>query len=264
MRSVLFRIGPVPFHSYGLMVAVGFLVGLWRAVRASGRRGINSAVVVDAALYILLGGVIGARIVYVTHEWSYYRENLAEIPKIWDAGLSFYGALVASSVVAYVYAKRKAIGFARFADLLAPSVALGYAFARIGCFLNGCCGGIPTGLPWGVRFHDPFNSSIFTPPSHPTQLYSSAASLAIFAALVWIDRKGYRDGTVFAAYLALYGGTRFLIEFLRAGPRIAIGPVHLTLAQLVSLPLFAGACLAVVLLNSRGRKTSSGSDQRRK
>jgi phosphatidylglycerol:prolipoprotein diacylglycerol transferase len=236
------------------MVAVGFLVGLWWTVRASGRKGINSAVVVDAALYILLAGVIGARIVYVTHEWSYYRENLAEIPKIWDAGLSFYGALAASAVVGYVYAKRKAIGFARFADLLAPSVAVGYAFARIGCFLNGCCSGIPTALPWGVRFHDPFNPSIVTPPSHPAQLYSSAVSLAIFAILVWIDRKGYRDGTVFATYLALYGGTRFLIEFLRAGQRIAIGPVHLTLAQLASLPLFAGAGLAVVLLNSRGRK----------
>jgi len=264
MRSVLFRIGPLPLHSYGVMVAVGFLVGLWRAVRASGRKGISSAEVVDAALYILLAGVIGARIVYVSHEWSYYRENLAEIPKIWDAGLSFYGALAASALVAYVYTKRKAIVFAGFADLLAPSVALGYAFARIGCFLNGCCGGIPTVLPWGVRFHDPFDSSIFTPPCHPTQLYSSAASLAILATLAWIDRKGYRDGTVFAAYLALYGGTRFMIEFLRVGQRIAIGPVHLTLAQLVSLPLFAGACLAVVLLNSRGRKTSSGSDQRRK
>jgi len=257
MRSILFRIGPIPFRSYGVMVAVGFLIGLWRAVRAAKRKGIEPSFVIDAALYILLTGVLGARIVYVLHEWSYYHDHLAEIPKIWDAGLSFYGALAAGVLTAYVYTRRKRVSFVRFVDLLSPSAALGYAFARIGCFLNGCCYGTPTNLPWAVVFHDPFTRTTCTPPSHPTQLYLALTSLVIFAILVWIDRKGYRDGTVFASYLALYSGTRFLIEFLRAGERISLGPPRLSLAQIVSAPLCLGAIIAITLL-IRSKKQVNG------
>ena len=255
LRSILFQLGPIPIRSYGLMVAVGFLLGLWRAGRAAGRKGIDPAWVADAALYMLVAGVVGARLLYVLHEWPYYRGNLSEIPKVWDAGLSYYGALAAASLAAYVYTRRKSIPFARFADLVAPSVALGYACARIGCFLNGCCYGIDTSLPWGVRFHDPFDPAIVTPPSHPTQLYSALVSLAILAILVRIDLREHRDGLVFAWYIALYSGTRFIIEFVRAGDRLPIGPLHLSLAQLASAPLFLCGVLAVVLLSRPIRRT---------
>jgi phosphatidylglycerol---prolipoprotein diacylglyceryl transferase len=184
MRSTLFTIFGLPIRSYGLMMVVGFALGIWRAVRVSKRRyGIEPDRVYDIALVSLLGGVIGARVVYIllnpgTESWRGFFA-------VWQGGLSFHGGLACAMILGYIYTRRAKLSFWNVADMVAPSLAIGYAFTRIGCFLNGCCYGCPTSLPWGVRFPE---NGVLTPPSHPTQLYATVANLLIFWLLTRLER----------------------------------------------------------------------------
>jgi phosphatidylglycerol:prolipoprotein diacylglycerol transferase len=235
MRPILFELGPVPIRSYGALLVIGFLLGLWRATRVSKRYGIPSSQVVDACVTVLLAGIVGARVLYlllsVPHAgWGVFSEFL----RVWEGGLSFHGGLIGATAALAVYVKIKRIPFLKFADLLAPSLAIGYAFARIGCFLNGCCYGVPTHFPWAVEFTDP-QSGHLTAPSHPAQLYAFAISLVIFALLTRVERWRRPTGFVFFSYLVLYSTYRFLIEFVRKGVTAEVWFAGLTQAQVASL-----------------------------
>lgn len=254
MRSILFYIGSVPVRSYGLMIVVGFLLGMWRATRVSKRSGLNSEQVMDTSLIALLSGIIGARVLYLLFQvphggWGVF----SEIYRVWEGGLSFHGGLVAAILAVWTYCRAKKIAFLTMFDLLAPSVAIGYAFARIGCFLNGCCYGHPTALPWGVRFFDAATHS-YTPPSHPAQLYAFAASLIIFWILTRVEKLNKPVGFVFVSYVMLYSIYRFLIEFVRKGATAQVMFAGLTQAQVASI-----ATIAVfgVILYFLGRKPAA-------
>lgn len=244
MRPTLFEVFGIPVRSYGLMVVVGFALGIWRAVRVSrSRYGISPERVYDIALVALLSGIAGARVLYIAlHPET---ENWAEFYAVWHGGLSFHGGLAAALVFGWLYTRLARLKFLDCADMAASSIALGYAAARIGCFLNGCCYGAPTTLPWGVRFTGSDNPAV---PSHPTQIYASLANLIIFAVLLRAERARKAPGFVFAAYVGLYGLYRFLIEFLRAGYTAQVWAFGLTQAQGVSLLMIAAAAAAVFRL----------------
>lgn len=251
MHSILFHIGPVPIRAYGLMLWVALVVGLIRTVRAARRTNIKPDQVVDIAVYGTLAGIIGAHVVSILLDLSYYLRNPSEILTLWTGilspsgglrGLSFHGALLGAIGVTLLYTRRKGIRFLEMADLCAPGLALGYAITRIGCFLNGCCYGIATSLPWAVRFYEDPLSGTLTPPSHPTQLYAMAANLLIYIGLVAVDKRRRFTGHVFLSYLVLYSAYRFLIEFLRNGVTAEVAFAGLTEAQVASL-----AILVVVL-----------------
>lgn len=246
MHSTLFEILGVPVRSYGLMMVIGFVLGLWRMVRAGRHKGLPAERLYDLALVLLLSGIVGARIVYVLLNPETERWN--EVLAVWNGGLSFHGGVVLAVLAGYIYIRRTKMPFWECADLAAPSIALGYSVARIGCFLNGCCHGAPTSLPWGVRF---IEGGTITVPSHPTQLYAAAASLLIFFALTRIEKLGRRPGFVFVSYLGLYGLYRFLIEFLRKGFSAKVFALGLTEAQVVSLIMIAGAAVALGVMHAR-------------
>jgi phosphatidylglycerol---prolipoprotein diacylglyceryl transferase len=235
MRSILFHLGSIPVRAYGFMIVVGFALGLWRATKVSARYKINHERVMDAALLALLAGIVGARVLYLFLQvpqegWAVF----SQILRVWEGGLSFHGGLIAAIAVVALYTRAKKIPFLTMADLLAPSLAIGYAFARIGCFLNGCCYGRPTDLPWGVCFVDPV-THVRTAPSHPAQLYAFAASLLIFAILTRIEKLNRTAGFVFFSYVVLYSIYRFLIEFIRKGVTAEVWFLGLTQAQVISL-----------------------------
>ncbi len=231
MHSTLFKIFGFPVHSYGLMMVVGFLLGLWRVSRISSTRyGIEPERVYDMALVLLLSGIVGSRVVFVlinpdTESW---KDMLA----IWQGGLSFHGGLIGAMVAGFVYARIAKLKFWTCADLFAPSLAIGYACTRVGCFLNGCCYGAPTDLPWAMRFLD---NGTLTPPSHPTQLYAVVANLLIFLLLVKLEGLHRKPGFVFVGYVGLYSAYRFLVEFLRNGYTAKLLCCGLTEAQWISL-----------------------------
>lgn len=154
--------------------------------------------------------------------------------KFWQGGLAYYGGFVLAVPVGLWYAKKRQLGIWRVADLVAPTIAFGLFFGRMGCFLNGCCYGAPTDLPWGVDFPQVAGHGHV----HPTQLYEAIGSLAIFALLTFVVRpRMRRHGQVFAGLLVSYGVLRFLIEFVRADERGSAG--GLSTSQWISLPLVA-------------------------
>jgi phosphatidylglycerol:prolipoprotein diacylglycerol transferase len=245
MHSILLKVGPFTIYSYGFMLMLAFLAGTLVATRLARRSGIPSETILDLTAYILLAAIVGSRLFYVALQWGYFRDHLAEIPKIWTGGLTFHGGLLGGILVGAWFCWRRRQPFLLLADILTPSVALGYALGRIGCFLNGCCYGAPTSLPWACQFHDPPVSGPLTPPSHPTQIYASLINLGIFAILWQIARRKRSDGQVFFSYLVLYSIYRFGIEFLRKGYTADVLGAGLTQAQVVSLLI---AALGIALL----------------
>ena len=163
------------------MMAIAFLAGLWTASRRGLRRGFTAEQVLDVGPWLILGAILGARIVYVT---TYWREQFAGGP-IWEifmiqhGGLVFYGGLIGAALGGILYARIKKLPLWKLSDVLAPSIALGYVFGRIGCFLNGCCYGKACSLPWAVRFPADNPNHPPTFPVHPTQIYDALLSLAL-------------------------------------------------------------------------------------
>jgi len=242
MYSTLFHIFGIPIRAYGLMMVIGFALGLWRAVRVARHRGISPDRVYDLCLIVLLAGIIGARLLYIAIDPE---TSLRDFFAVWDGGLSFHGGIALAAAAGFVYTRRARLPFWRIADLVAPSVALGYAFTRIGCFLNGCCQGVPTSLPWGARF---IEHGSLTPPSHPTQLYGTLASLVIFAILIRLEKWKRAPGFVFVAYLGMYGAYRFLVEFVRVGDEWLLG---LTQAQWISILMALASAVAIFAVYRR-------------
>lgn len=236
------------------MLWLALIAGLYRTLRVSKKTGIKSEEIVDIAFYALIAGVLFAHIVSLLLDIHVYWHNPGAILDLWRGmlspsgglrGLSFHGGLIGATGMVLLYTRKKKIKFLVVADLLSPGLAIGYAVARIGCFLNGCCYGVPTTLPWGVRFHLDSTSSLTTVPSQPTQIYSSMASIGIFFILVWLEKRKRFTGQVFYSYLAIYSIYRFLIEYLRRGVTAQVLYAGLTEAQFASIAILA---LAIMLL----------------
>jgi phosphatidylglycerol:prolipoprotein diacylglycerol transferase len=216
MHPTLVKLGPLELHAYGFMLALSFFLGILLAARRAPARGVNPDAVFDCALVIVFAAIVGARAMYVLFHHSEVRGILDAIA-VWRGGLTMYGGVLAAMGAAWVHLRRRNIPFLRMADVMAPSLGLGLMVTRIGCFLNGCCYGKPTGAGWGVRFpaHTLGGSVFGDTPLHPTQLYSSAVGLVILLFLLAVDRRRRPEGQLFALYLILEGAGRFGLDFFR-------------------------------------------------
>ncbi len=237
MYPVLFNVGPFPVMAYGFFVAVGVIVGIAVVMREARRIDYNPDMILDLALYMVVAGVAGSRLAYVAIEWERYVDNPWAILQVWEGGLSFFGALGLCLLVVIWFTRRRRIRLTALGDLLALGVAAGYPFGRIGCFLNGCCYGLPTAGWWGVAF--PFDEVV----RHPTQLYSAGFGVLIFLFLWVIRGRKPFDGYLMLMYLILYSAYRFIIDFWRTSP--PSGLEGLTLGQAVSLTVIALSLFAL-------------------
>jgi len=154
MRPELFTIPFINLSipAYGVMMVTGFICALFLSRYLCRRLGENPEHIANFAVYALLAGVIGARLFYVLHNLSYYKQYPREIIAVWSGGLEFYGGFIGASLVMIIYFRRKKLSILKFLDILAPALMIGLSFGRIGCFLNGCCFGAPTSLPWAIKF----------------------------------------------------------------------------------------------------------------
>lgn len=253
MHPKLVTIGPVTLHTYGLLAAIGLLVGIYAAVRLASRHGLNRPQIWNLGVYIALAALLGGKLVLFLYDWRYYSQNPREMLSLraLQAGGVYYGGIFFGALLAYLYARRHQLGFGLLADIFAPGLALGTAIGRLGCFSAGCCYGRETHLAWAVTFTDPYAARIvgvpLNTPLHPTQLYEAALLLAIFAGLLWFWHRRRYDGEVFVAFLLLYALARFGLEFFRGDSLdrpIWLG--WMTTPQLLSLILFVvGAAYAV-------------------
>src|SRR5262245_28503927 len=222
------------------MIALAFLAGMWTAVRRAPLAGISGEQVSDLVVpWLLLGSVLGARILYVATYWkeSFVGQPWWEIFMIQRGGLVFYGGLVGASLTTIIFARVKKLPLWRLADIFAPSVALGSMFGRIGCFLNGCCFGRACDLLWAVSF--PANHSTGGQPIHPTQIYDGLLNLALYLGLAWMFRHLRKfEGQIFATYLMCYAVTRSISEAFRGDYNDAHMHGVFTPAHLVSIAIF--------------------------
>ncbi len=253
MHPILFHIGSLEVRSYGVMIVLGFVLAVWWAMRVAPRYRIDPDTILDFVLLTAAGGILGSRLVFVVLDWSSFARQPLHILYFWEGGLSFHGAVIGGGLAVALVAGRKGIPFLRIADVLAPGVALAYAVGRIGCFLGGCCYGVPTDVPWACSFQDPFNPHVHTPPSHPTQIYASLSNLLIFAVLARLQKPPHPEGRIFWAYLVLYGVYRFVVEFWRIGATSSVVALGLSDAQWVSVAmiLIGGAMLIKARRHSR-------------
>lgn len=254
--------GPVKVRSWGTMLMLGFALALaWTRYAIRNDELVSFETMIDLCIVVLIGSIIGARLLSAALDWGEYAGHPERLLRVWEGGLSFHGGLIGGWLAGSILTVRRRIPYGHMVDIVAPAVAIGYAVTRLGCFLNGCCYGAPTDLPWGVRFPElpPPDCTI---PRHPTQLYASAAMTAIFFLLLAIKPHLRREGHLGLVFLALYSVYRFAIEYLRRGATAhAWGPVPaLTHAQAASIAMFivAGGWLLLDWLLNRPIRRRSG------
>jgi phosphatidylglycerol:prolipoprotein diacylglycerol transferase len=246
MYPVLFRIGSFEVTSFGVLVLVGCFVGLWLFQRELRRSGLPEDAS-DAALYGVLGGLAGAKMLWLA-------EHLGEAPVpellLSRGGMSWFGGFAGGVLTALLVMRRKRLPVLRVLSAATPALAIGHAIGRIGCFLVGDDYGRPTDLPWGVAFPEGLPPTAV--PVHPTQLYEAALLVPVALLLLRWRRQRRADAFVLGTYLTLAGALRFAIEFLRVNVRV-LGP--LTVAHVAAL-LVAVAGLVLLV-----RPAESGTQQ---
>jgi phosphatidylglycerol---prolipoprotein diacylglyceryl transferase len=240
MYPVLLRLGSFEVTSFGVMVALGAALGILLLRREMIRAGLDPAKGMDAALVGVLGGLAGAKLLYVAEHWA---EPLSQT-LLSRGGMSWYGGFTGGVLAGVAIVAWQNLPLMGVLAAASPAMTLGHAVGRIGCFLVGDDYGRPTSLPWGIAFPEGL------PPTadkvHPTQLYEAAALFAMTAVLVALRKRGLGDRKVFATYLLGAGIIRFAIELVRVNVVVFAG---MTTAQLFSVALVvAGA----VLLAGRG------------
>ena len=259
MYPVILELGPVKLHTYGMMIAIGFLVALYFIRRDGARRlNLDGETVNEMGFWILLTGIAGTRLFHIfLYPEDYSLSDPLGWVMIWKGGLVFQGAIPTALVYYYFAARRKQVPFWAGLDIAFPYVPVAHAFGRIGCLMYGCCYGKPTDLPWGICFpagSPAWNADLHaagaahTLSLHPTQLYSVAGLLLLAALLLLIRRRARLfDGICVPAYLCLYGLFRFIVEFFRGDGN----PMHmgaLTDQQVIALLMaLGGAALFIVL-----------------
>ena len=248
MHPVLFKIGPVSIHTYGFFIALGFIAGIFIAAKEAERLSFNKEIIMDLAFYILLSAIAGARIFYIFTVPHLFINDPFEIFRIWNGGLVFYGGFITALIAGLIYLKIKKIPLWATVDIIAPSIALGQFFGRLGCFSAGCCYGKPSELPWGVTFTNADSLAPLGVSLHPTQLYSASANFIIFL-LLWCFRSHKQfDGQLFWGYVFLYGITRSFIEIFRGDYRGVVFCEMLSVSQVIGGIMVLTAIIMLVYL----------------
>jgi phosphatidylglycerol:prolipoprotein diacylglycerol transferase len=240
----LFHIGNFNLPTYGFLVSLGVLIGLWISVRNSEKLGINGDDAWNLGIVVVLCGIVGAKILYIVNDWSTYAAHPGDIFTLntLQAGGVFSGGLIGGFAAAAWYVRRHSMPPLATCDAFTPGLALGHAIGRLGCFAAGCCWGKPTHYFWGVTFSNPLAAALVGTPLNqalePTQLFESAVEVANFFILSWLLNRRKFDGQVVGAFFMLYGVARFFLEFLRGDPgRGEVFGGAMTGTQLISICL---------------------------
>ncbi len=281
MHQVLLRI-PIPgtehsitLYGYGMAMCLGFLAAILWAARRAKRDGQPPETIYNIALFCFFGGVFGGRAFYCIQNSGRF-PSLWDLVKIWEGGLTFYGGVILATLAVVVYLKVTRRSVLYWLDVIAPSLALGLAFGRVGCFLNGCCYGDVCRHGWCMVWPErsiPWQT-FGDVPLYPTQIYSSVNALLLALVLHVMFQYRRRNGQVILGFAVLYGIGRFLLEILRADepeayllglPTILrvfgmagraealVGDFGLTISQNIAIVMVIGGGLALVALMRSSR-----------
>ncbi|MFH1867251.1 MAG: prolipoprotein diacylglyceryl transferase [Patescibacteria group bacterium] len=222
---IFLQLGPVALHWYGLLVALGVLVGYFVAYKLWQRSGREVKRFEQLVLWIVLAGFVGARLVDVfLFEWDYFKDNLILIPQIWQGGLAIHGGLLGGFLVLWWYAKKRKDSLWQMLDIFTPAVVLGQAVGRWGNYFNQELFGAPTTLPWGIYIEPVYRPAVYIASEffHPVFLYESLVLFAIFFLLRWLAKDKIKSGTIFLVYLSAASLVRLTLEFIRVDEQLLI------------------------------------------
>jgi len=247
MYPVLFEFGPIRIFTYGFFLALAFLSAVYLASREAGRLDLPVARFYDLCFYIILGAIVGSRLLYVLLEWPTFLAHPLKIFALWEGGLVFHGGVVLALVMAFYYMRRHALPWRLTLDALAVGMPVGQFFGRIGCFMAGCCYGSPSHLPWAVTFTNPETLCPVKEPLHPAQLYEAFLALGVFGVIYSLRTRKRFQGQLVLTYFCLAGLVRFLVEFFRhpadyRGP-VLWGWMPMTQAVALFIAVISGALL---------------------
>ena len=239
MNPALFQVGPFTIYYYGIFVAMGFLVATALIIRDAKKIGIPPEKVLDCLAVILVGGLIGGRLLFVFINGDYYLRYPLRALMFYEGGLAVQGAIVSAFLSGVIITRIKKVPFWEGSDLVAPYLALAQAFGRVGCFLNGCCYGIVA---------ERFPAVVFpgeTVMRVPTQIYSVIMLLCIFLLLKFLKRRPHHAGAVFGVYIIAYSVFRFFMDFFRGdNPELFLG---LKLSQWIGIGMMVcGICIYIL------------------
>ncbi|MCL2484840.1 MAG: prolipoprotein diacylglyceryl transferase [Endomicrobia bacterium] len=253
MYPILFSFGKVTVYTYGFFIAVGFIAAISYVSHILKQT--KSGVLTRDELYNLFFGLIisaitGARILYILVNFNAFLASPLDIFKIWQGGLVYYGGFIAAIAFFILYAFKTKKSFLKMSDIVAPALALGHFFGRIGCFFAGCCYGKECALPWSVAFTNSDSLAVQHVHVHPTQLYEAFANIALFVFLHFYNKKKHASGMTLAFYLIIYAVMRFTVEFFRGDFR---GEYYLglSISQIISLILFISGLALIVVIKRR-------------
>ena len=262
MFPEIFHIGPFHLRSFGVMLALAFLVATWIALGEVRRKGLDESKLLNLVLAILVSSIVGARGMYVLTHLADYRANPALAFALWEGGLTLYGGLALGTIGGFAYMKRAGLPLGLTADLVTAAVALGVGIARIGCFLNGCCFGLPGHEAWCIKF--PAGSppdAIFPGQAlQPSQLYNAFAAFGLFALMLALRGRFKAPGQLWWTFLALFMLVRIPIDATRyyepsayvwTGP---FGPV--TDSGVIGSAIFVIAVAMWILAGRAARKSA--------
>ena len=264
MHPIIFQLGSFKLPAYGLMVACGYLAGIFYVFRRAAAAGFDKETLSDLIFYTVISGMLGAKLFYAVTYWEDFGADFparaSYLLKSFQYGFVFYGGLIFGAFAFFITARRRKLKAFRAADLFAAALALGHAFGRLGCFLAGCCHGSPTSCPVSVTFTNPaseVNPFYLGVPLHPVQLYEAAGNLAVFFLLNAALRRTLDGklpaGAVTALYAALYAALRFGMEFLRGDDRGSLR-LGLSPAQLISALVFVISAAVFLRLKANYEK----------
>lgn len=249
MKPVLWAWGPLTLYSYGLMMAVGFLLFLAYVRRAAAVRRLDPETVTNTAFAALVGGIVGARVFFVVSELGYFSAHPAEILLLNRGGLVWYGGFAGGVAAAWLHTRHRKIDTAQVFDIFIPPLALAQAVGRIGCFMNGCCYGFETKGPWGVCLPDGLGCYF------PVQLLNAALLVGLFFGLHHALARAARPGGMIWVYGVGYGALRFTTEFFRGDQTAVLG--KLSLPQVISAILFVVSAAALWIRHRHYEKKSA-------
>lgn len=293
MIPVLFELGPLKVHSYGLMLGIAFILGNALMARDFKHRGWNPSIAGTITIIAVVSGLLGAKALHLIENWDEFIRRPSEA--ISPGGLTWYGGFLLGLICVIWYVRRKRLPLLQFLDILGVALMLSYGVGRIGCHLSGDGDyGAPTNLPWGTiyaqgiakptyalaeyfiehpderaawsydslrvipagldRMGHPMSRFDQVTPLHPTPIYELLIGIAGFGILLALKKRPWPDGAVFMIYLMISGVFRFAVEFLRLNPRLAFG---LSEAQIFSVILFVAGFAGFVVLTRRTGATGA-------